>query len=412
MSFQASAPHAADRALEAIALGYAEQSRVPAHTSWTKTVGKSTIALDKYWRIVPKGIALSIGCSTFPVWNSLPGIFASLITGNVVIVKPHPLGIYSIAIVVAELQQLFQSVGFDPNIIQLATDHQASPITKALCEHPAVQIIDYTGGSAFGDYIEALPNKTVFTEKAGVNSIILDSVADLNAVMQNLAFSVNLYSGQMCTCPQNFFIPKSGIQTANGPISYDETVAAFVQAVKGITENPKVGPAVCGAIQNPVTAQRVADLTAKGAKVLLPSQQIANPEFPKARTASPLVLEVAASDLSTISEELFGPIVLIIPTDSTDESVALAQRIAAEQGAISCGAYTTNTDTLAMIADKMTDSGTPVSFNLTGQIFVNQNAAFSDFHVTGANPAGNATFTDAAFVARRFNVVGIRVNAS
>lgn len=46
--------------------------------------------------------------------------------------------------------------------------------------------------------------------------------------------------------------------------------------------------------------------------------------------------------------------------------------------------------------------------NLKGGIFVNQNAAFSDYHVIGANPAGNACLTDAAFVANRFRAIGIR----
>ena len=50
----------------------------------------------------------------------------------------------------------------------------------------------------------------------------------------------------------------------------------------------------------------------------------------------------------------------------------------------------------------------PFAFNLTGGLFVDQTAAFSDFHATGANPAGNSSFTDPAFIAKRFRVVGIR----
>ena len=49
-----------------------------------------------------------------------------------------------------------------------------------------------------------------------------------------------------------------------------------------------------------------------------------------------------------------------------------------------------------------------LSINLVGNIFVNQSAAFSDFHVTGGNPAGNACLTDAAFVANRFRVAPVR----
>jgi len=61
------------------------------------------------------------------------------------------------------------------------------------------------------------------------------------------------------------------------------------------------------------------------------------------------------------------------------------------------------------IAQTMAEAGTPVSFNLTGNIFVNQNAGFSDFHVSGGNPAGNATFTDPEFVLKRFTRVQSRV---
>jgi acyl-CoA reductase-like NAD-dependent aldehyde dehydrogenase len=121
-------------------------------------------------------------------------------------------------------------------------------------------------------------------------------------------------------------------------------------------------------------------------------------------------LEIPAGDYHIYSHEAFGPIVYIIPTESTAHSVELAKKIATEKGAISCGAYTTDESIMRLIADEMTEAGTPVSFNLLGQIYVNQNSTFSDFHVSGANPAGNATFSDSAFVSKRFSIVGLRVS--
>ncbi len=219
MSFQASGPHANDRALEALAMAYEELQRFPSHISWEKPMGKVNLVLDKTYRAVPKGIGLVIGCSTFPVWNSVPGMFASLMTGNAVIVKPHPKSIYPIAIVVADLQQALAEAGMDPLTVQLAADSSNKLITKDLATHPLVKLIDYTGGSSFGEYIEKLPGKTTFTEKAGVNSVIIDSVADLKPVVQNLAFAVSLYSGQMCTAPQNIFIPESGIKCGDNTLT-------------------------------------------------------------------------------------------------------------------------------------------------------------------------------------------------
>jgi hypothetical protein len=61
------------------------------------------------------------------------------------------------------------------------------------------------------------------------------------------------------------------------------------------------------------------------------------------------------------------------------------------------------------VIDAAVDAGVSVAFNLTGGLFVNQSAAFSDFHVTGANGAGNASLTDPAFVANRFRVIGVRI---
>ncbi len=64
---------------------------------------------EEFFKAVPKGISLVIGCSTFPTWNTVPGLFASLVTGNAVIVKPHPKAILPIAIVIAELQKVFSA---------------------------------------------------------------------------------------------------------------------------------------------------------------------------------------------------------------------------------------------------------------------------------------------------------------
>lgn len=408
MAFQASGPHAADRALEAIAAGYEELSRFPATALWDKPMGKFNLQINKEWRAVPKGISVVIGCSTFPTWNSVTGIYGSLITGNPVIVKPHPGAILPIAIFVAEIQNVLRENNLDPNTCQLAVDTFDKMITKELAEHPDVKLIDFTGNSAFGSYLEALSGKTVFTEKTGVNSVILDSVEDLDKVAANLAFSVNLYSGQMCTAPQNFYIPATGIKTATGTATFEEFAEKFVANINGLIDNPKAGPFVLGAIQNKRTSDRVVEAEKLSGKVWLKSRTFENPMFKKARVATPVVVEIDASKKDIFSKELFGPIALLIKTKNTDQSISLAQEMALSYGAISCGAYTTNADVKEEIADAMALAATPVSFNLTGGIYMNQNAAFSDFHVTGGNPSGNASFTNPEYVTKRFTWVGHR----
>ncbi len=408
MAFQASGPHAADRALEAIAMGYEELTRFPESVIWEKPMGKYNLKLAKEWRAIPKGIGVVIGCSTFPTWNSVPGMYASLVTGNPVIIKPHPGAILPMAIFVAELQKVLKEEGLSPNICQLGVDSFSNMITKELAEDKRVKIIDYTGNSTFGNYLEDLKGKFVFTEKTGVNSAIIDSAENIDKVIGNLAFSLSLYSGQMCTAPQNFYIPASGVKTPDGIVSFDEFAQKFADNIQGLVANPKAGPFVLGAIQNKNTCTRVDESANGKGKVWLSSGEVENPMFKNARTATPLVLEVDARNKEEFSQELFGPIALLIKTEDTKQSVGLAKEMALEHGAISCAAYSTDSETKEMIADEMSLAATPVSFNLTGGIYVNQHAGFSDFHVTGGNPAGNASFTNPEYVIKRFTWVGMR----
>ena len=407
MAFQAGGPHAQDRGLEAIAYAYKAMYDCPAQATWKKQVGRDDfVTLDKTFKVVPRGIGLVIGCSTFPTWNTYPGLFASLVTGNAVVVKPHPGAILPLAITVDVCQSVLVEAGFDANIVALVADTPEEPVTAELVKNDSINIIDYTGGTAFGDWVEAnAGSAVVYTEKAGVNSVIIDSVEQMKAVSGNLAFSLCLYSGQMCTTPQNIFIPKDGIETAEGHLSFDEVAGAIVKGVDWMLSDQGRANEVLGAIQNEATASRI-----DGAEgdVLRDGASIEHAMFGEARTRTVKMIKLDASQRDVFSKEMFGPLVYIISTDSTEQSIELAASIAKENGAISCGLYSTNESVIDSAMEAMTLAGVPVSCNLTGNIWVNQSAAFSDFHVTGANPSGNATLSDAAFVVGRFNVVQCR----
>ncbi|MFN0202217.1 MAG: aldehyde dehydrogenase family protein [Bacteroidia bacterium] len=408
MAFQASGPHAIDRAVEAIALGMYEQQRFPESVDWVKNMGANTVEIRKTYKNVAKGVGLCIGCSTFPVWNTIPAIFANLITGNAVIVKPHPKAIYPIAIVVQEFQNLFKKYKIDVHTVMLACDTVKHPITKKLAELPDIQIIDYTGSTSFGQYIESIPNKIIFTEKAGVNCVILDSVDDWQKVLDNLAFSVCLYSGQMCTSPQNFLIPLEGILVNGKRISHEQAMQDIANAILNFAQDEKKGYVTLGAMQCDATCLRVEKAVEMGATVYRSISKITNPEFPKARVVSPAILEVPFDRADVYEKELFGPILLFIPTYHTAHSVQIAKDLAMTHGSISCAAYTTNEEKMELIAEEMSWAATSVSFNFTGAFWVNQNAGFSDFHLTGGNPAGNASLVNPEYIRRRYTMVGMR----
>lgn len=411
MAFQAGGPHAQDRALEAIAYAYEEMTRTPAEVTWQKQVGKDQfITLRKAFRIVPRGVAVVIGCSTFPTWNTYPGLFASLVTGNAVVVKPHHGAILPLALTVQVAREVLTEQKLDPNLVTLVANSADSHVTKDLLGRPEVKIVDYTGSSAFGRWIEQnATGAQVFTEKAGVNSVILDSATDLTPVAANLAFTLSLYSGQMCTTPQNVFIPKDGITAGGERLSFDEVARQIVESVDRLLGDPARAAEILGCIQNEGVLKRIEEAASAGGAVLRKSEPVAHPNFPEARVRSPLLLQASADQRELYTHEMFGPISYLVATENTAQSIELAAQIASEQGAITCSVYSTDPAVLQAAEEAAARSGAALSCNLTGQIFVNQSTAFSDFHVSGVNPAGNATLCDGAFVANRFRIVQTRV---
>jgi phenylacetic acid degradation protein paaN len=374
---------------------------------WEKPAKPEPLRVEKTFRIVPRGTGLVIGCSTFPTWNAYPGLFASLVTGNTVVVKPHPQAILPLAITVEILQATLREAGFDPRVVQLAVDTPERPLAKVLAERPEIALVDYTGSSAFGTWLEEHAPGQVYTEKAGVNAVVIDSTADLAGMMRNLALSLSLYSGQMCTTPQNLFVPAGGIAADGAHVAFDDIVAALVKAIDALLDDPARAAGLLGAIATDATLERVeAENIAPG--VVRHTTAPAHPEFPDARVRTPVIAVVDADDRARYEREAFGPIAFIVRTRDSDESLRLATEEARHSGAITAIVHTTDPAVLEKAQRWARDGQVSLAVNLTGGLLVNQSAAFSDYHVTGGNPAGNASLTDAAFVANRFRVVETR----
>ncbi len=411
MAFQAGGPHAQDRGSEAVAYAWSEMSHVPKSAIWEKPQGKNEpIRMEKQFRIVPRGVGLVIGCCTFPTWNSYPGLFASLATGNAVIVKPHPGAILPLALTVRVAQDVLAEAGFDPNLVTLAAHNAGDPVAKELALRPEVKIIDFTGSTANGCWLEENARQAdVYAEKAGVNQVVIDSTNDFKGMARNLAFSLALYSGQMCTAPQNIYVPNSGIDTPEGHLTFEQVARGISEALEKVVSEPARAVELLGAIQNEEIAGRIEEARSLGT-VLVDSKALIHPQFADARVRTPLLLAADGGVRSAFMREWFGPISFVIPTASTSESLEIAKTGAAEHGALTMSVYSTNEQVLDAARDVAAEAGVSLSCNLTGGIFVNQSAAYSDYHGTGANPAANASLTDAAFVANRFRVAQSRVH--
>lgn len=417
MAFQAGGPHAQDRGLEAVAYAYAEQVRTPAEAQWSKPQGKrDPLTMRKTFTAVPRGVSLLVGCNTFPTWNGFPGLFASLATGNAVLVKPHPRAVLPLALTVTIARDVLSEAGFPPDLVCLAAEAHGEGVAKKLAVRPEIRIVDYTGSTVFGDWLEANARQAqVYTEKAGVNTVVIDSTDEYKGLLGNLAFSLSLYSGQMCTTPQNLLIPRDGIATDEGHRSYDQVVADLATAVGKLLGDDARANALLGAIVNPDVLARLDSASSLG-EVALASRAVAHPDFPAATVRTPVLVKLDAGRPGTGPDrqepaylsECFGPVSFAVAVDSTDAALDLLRRTVREKGAMTVGAYTTSPQVEAAIEGVCRDECVSLSLNLTGGVYVNQTAAFSDFHGTGGNPAANATLCDGAFVAGRFRNVEVR----
>ncbi len=410
MAFQAGGAHALDRALESIAYAYEEMTRVPRTAVWEKPGRDAPIRMEKTFTVVPRGVALVIACNTFPTWNSWPGLFASLVTGNPVVVKPHPGAVLPLAITVQVLQEVLSEAGFERHLVTLAAEDPADGLAAVLAVRPEVKLIDYTGSNSFGDWLEDNARQAqVFAEKAGVNSVVIDSTDSFKGMCFNLAFSLALYTGQMCTAPQDIFLPAVGIDTDEGHKSVDDVVSGLEAAFNKLLGDDKRAVEVLGGVVNEGVVQRLSEAAAGGqGSVAIESREVAHPAFADAVVRTPTVVVVSVDDRAAYEQECFGPISFIVQTGSTYESIEVFRRTALERGAMTASIHTTDTEVLDSMRSAALDAGVALSENLTGQVFVNQSAAFSDFHGTGANPAANATFTDGAYVASRFRFIQSR----
>jgi acyl-CoA reductase-like NAD-dependent aldehyde dehydrogenase len=162
-----------------------------------------------------------------------------------------------------------------------------------------------------------------------------------------------------------------------------------------------------GAIVNDGVRDRV-DRAREVGPVVLDSRAVTHPAFGDAVVRTPLIVKLDAEGEATYGNEWFGPVSFVIATDSTEHSLEILRRTVGRRGALTAAVYATDDKVLDAAVRAALDVGVHLSANLTGGVFVNQSAAFSDFHGTGANAAANAALTDGAYVASRFRVVQSR----
>ena len=265
--------------------------------------------------------------------------------------------------------------------------------------------VDFTGGNSFGNWLkDNCRQAAVYAELAGVNNVVIESTDNYKGMLRNIAFTLSLYSGQMCTTTQAIIVPANGIDTPEGRVPFDKVAADIGGAIEKFLSDPATANAVLGAIQSDDILTRIEEAPRWG-EVVLASKAITNPEFPKARVRTPVLLKCDAADEKAYMEERFGPVSFVVKAKDTAAAIALSERLTSEHGALTVGLYSTKPDVQTAMVEASWRAKVALSINLDGGVFVNQSAAFSDYHGTGGNPAANASYANSALVANRFVVV-------
>ena len=412
MAYAGCGANSLDRGLEAIAYAYKAMVDVPETAHWERRFGAGEpTALQKQFRLIPRGVGVVITCATFPQWNGYPAILANLATGNASVVKPHPNCVLPVALFVRTMRRVLEEAEVDPNLVTMVVDTRDDPITMALIDHPATKIIDFTGGPNFGRWIEDnCRNALTFTETAGCNSVILESVDSLTDVCNAIAHSLCQASAQMCTSVQNIFIPRGGILVSGELVSAKVVRETLVAAVDDQVANSKQAANLCGALVDSAVQDRIDRMREVGTKVgriARDSSAYAHNDYPKANTATPLIIEIDATQKDIYGQEHFGPISFVILTEDREQALQRATEDARDYGAITSHVYSVDSEFLELAQQSYCDAGASLACNLT-DMPINFAAAYSDYHVTGMNPAGNACLTDLAFVAGRFRIAQIK----
>jgi succinate-semialdehyde dehydrogenase/glutarate-semialdehyde dehydrogenase len=265
----------------------------------------------------PAGVAGLIVPWNFPLAMLAKKAAAALAAGCPIVVKPSektPLS--SIA-----LFHIFHEAGVPPGMAHLVFG-DAQAIGKALCQHPAVRVISFTGSTAVGKLlsVQAAPHvKRMALELGGNAPFIVFEDADLGHAASELMTNKFRCSGQTCVCTNRVYV-HSKIASAFGKL-----LASKVSALKvgpGADPSTQVGPLIDREGFDKVQ-DLVADALQSGASALAggPTKIAAGDT---GRFYPPTVLADVKSEARCLKEELFGPVILLVRFDNDEEVIHAA----------------------------------------------------------------------------------------
>jgi acyl-CoA reductase-like NAD-dependent aldehyde dehydrogenase len=279
--------------------------------SFEEQIGNSLVVKE------PVGV---IGCITpwnFPLHQVVAKVAPALAAGCTVVLKPSEVAPLTAFI----LAEIVDDAGLPAGVFNLVTG--LGPVVgEALASHPDVDMVSFTGSTRAGKRVSELAAQTVkrvALELGGKSaSIILDD-ADLEKAVRSGVSNCYFNSGQTCSAHTRMLVPKE---------RHDEAVQIAKEAAESFTVgDPREGKAKLGPLVSEVQRDRVRNYIKKGideGATLVTGGAEAPEGLDKGYFVRPTVFANVRNDMTIAREEIFGPVLSIIPYEDDDDAVRIA----------------------------------------------------------------------------------------
>jgi acyl-CoA reductase-like NAD-dependent aldehyde dehydrogenase len=266
----------------------------------------------------PVGVCVLITPWNFPLVIATWKIAPALACGNTIVVKPASFTPLS----VLKLAEILVEAGLPPEAISVLPG-PGSSVGNALVADPRVNKVGFTGSSEVGSKIMALAARNitrVSLELGGKSANVVFADADMDQAVERSVWSVFGNTGQDCCARSRVFVERS---------AYDDFVAAMAKRTEELRVGPPLdeetdlGPMI-SAGQRQTSLDYLEIGQKEGARLVTGGSVPTVPGGENGFYLRPAVLADARNDMRVAQEEIFGPVVCVMPFDTEDEAVRLA----------------------------------------------------------------------------------------
>ncbi|GAB92685.1 aldehyde dehydrogenase [Gordonia rhizosphera] len=287
---------------------------------WTKDLGEAKPMGLKNTREVRFEAAGVVGAITpwnFPHQINFAKIGPALAAGCTVVLKPAPDTPWSAALVG---KVIAEETDFPPGVINIVTSSDHS-LGAQLSTDPRVDLVSFTGSTATGKKVMASAAETlkkVFLELGGKSAFIVLDDADLASACAMAAFNVVTHAGQGCAITTRLVVPRERL---------DEAIVATRDALAGLPAgDPTDAGTICGPLISATQRQRVESYIelakSEGGTIEIGGGRPADKH--KGFFVEPTLISGLDNSARTAQEEIFGPVLVILPHDGDDDAIRIA----------------------------------------------------------------------------------------